>query len=345
MAFRIGEYTIGGFIRNSRRNSISGVIEFAPGWGCILNLCGNLKGELEGRDFQFTVREESRLHPDLQPGDFPQEIEDIDRQIGVIGDVEFHVRKVPTVPIDEFVRMSPDQQQQCTVERDVLYLEWYGNNGRVVAEMIGIQIEFIDEDDLSNGESVEASPIPEVDDDLGMGPDITQVFRDGFEQIDALAEPDEDPYGLFDKNLEADIAGSLREDIRYESDQSASRSWDEAIPGIDPEMKAMFEIWDEVLHGPQTPVTEMFDPLQLPRADAVHTDEEAWPLVSAIVSRLATCSVSFDMCEHATPVTAYRCLLEEILPIANVSPKAGPAGFVCSYSMWEFCDQCLADGE
>ena len=121
MAYRIGEYVIGGEIRDSRRNTVHGWIEFAPDWGFRLEVCGNLQGELEGRDFRFRVRKESQTHGDLQPGEFPQHIEDFNNQIGVIGDAVFHVRKVPTVPVDVFVRLSPDVADQYLVERNVLY--------------------------------------------------------------------------------------------------------------------------------------------------------------------------------------------------------------------------------
>ena len=349
MANRIGEYIIGGEIHNSSRNTVHGWIEFAPGWGFRLDVCGNLKGELEGRDFRFKVREESRAHAELQPGDFPKHIEEFDHQIGAIGDVLFHVRKVPTVPVDVFARLSPDVWEQYIVERDVLYLEWYGAIGRVVAELVDVELQFID--DEKNTDAPTATGLENDVTDLGMGPDITVFNQDGEVELDLQ---EDDPYGLFDQQLQANIASSLQTDGDTDESRGSSehlpwndedvegkeRSWDEVIPGIDPETKALYEEWDEVLHGPQEAAIDLFAPLQLPQVDTVKTDEEAWPLVSQIVSRLASVSIAFSMCEHATPLSAYRCLMEDILPIAYISPKAGPAGFVCHYSTWDFCDRC-----
>ena len=123
------------------------------------------------------------------------------------------------------------------------------------------------------------------------------------------------------------------------------RSWDEVIPGIDPETKAMYEQWDEIYDGEnEEPVTSLFDPpLQLPAAGSVTTDEDAEPFLNAILGRLAILNVAFDLCEHATPLTAYRCLVEEVLPTAQVHPNLADTDIVEHYCMYEYCADCKAE--
>lgn len=348
MATRIGDYVIGGEIYGGRKNCVLGWIEFSPGWGFRLEVGGNLSGELAGRDFRFKVREESRTEPQLLPGEFPDLIEGFDNQIGVIGDVVFQVRKVPTVPMDEFMEISKSGGELPVAEKDCLYLEWYGQSGRVVAEVIDVELEFIDEDE-PEADPPEALPLPD-ESDFGDGPEITIVGEDG--SVERVSDsPDEatddDPYGLFDPDMEQAIQHSLEADDADAgpAEKGQPRSWSEVIPGIDPETEALYEQWDEVLHGPQELATSLFDSIQLPPVASVISDEQAWPLVAAIMGRLATCSVAFDMCEHATPLTAYRCLMEDVLPIAKVSPLAGASKCVVHYSMWEYCPECAAEME
>ena len=348
MAMRIDEYVIGGELNNTSRNSVVGFLEFAPDWGVRIEVGGNLSGELAGRRFRFQVREASLRHPGLLPGEFPEHIEAFDHQFGVIGQCVFRVRKIPTIPVHEFLQLPREQKRHHIVHRDCLYLEWFGPNGRVVAEVADVEIEFLDSE---RSAPPIAEPLPN-EDDVPSAPEITMVSDDGIERIEfPQPESDEDPYGLFDENLESAIQSSLgnesefadQTEDKFDESGRRERSWEEVIPGIDPETKALYEQWDEVLHGPQDLAASLFAPLQLPHVEQVTTDSQAWPLVSTIMARLATVSIAFDLCEHATPLSAYRCLIEDILPIASVSPNAGAAGFVAHYSMYESCKQCEAE--
>ena len=61
-----------------------------------------------------------------------------------------------------------------------------------------------------------------------------------------------------------------------------------------------------------------------------------------ILARLAELNIAIDMCEHSTPLSAYRMLVNEILPIASVHPNLAATNIVEHYCAYEFCPQCLA---
>lgn len=369
MALRINEYVTAGELRNTTRNSIRGWIEFAPDYGVWIELTGNFKGQFEGKHFKFRVNKaENEL---LAIDDLPECVNGMaDRQIGVIGDVLLREVRVPTVPMEEFLsRYKLGEPAPCDI-KESLYLEWFSQNGRVVAEITSPEIEFITEDpndrqtpvadplyDPNIGDAGELSITSvEINDD---GTAITEEIR--FDRDELV----EDEFQLFDKDLEQKVRQSLAESsdaddsevqlsdsVPWDDDSAQSgarqtRSWDEVIPGIDPETKALYESWDEIYHGEKDePLSTLFDPpFQLPPLDSITTDEEAEPLLHMVIGRLAMFSVAIDLCEHCTPLSAYRMLVTEILPIAHVHPNLAATDIVQHYSAFEFCPQCEAEFE
>ncbi len=157
---------------------------------------------------------------------------------------------------------------------------------------------------------------------------------------------------MFGTDFDQRVAQSLAGDA---GDQSATaepadtdsekRPWEDVIPDIDPDTKAMYEQWDEIFEGKKDqPITYLFKtPLRLPRADRVTSDEEAEPLVRAILAQLALLSVALDVCEHFTPLDTYRLLMNEILPTAKVHPNLAESEMVQHYATSDFCDQCEAE--
>ncbi len=373
MAFRIGEYVTGGELGNLRRNSIFGWIEFAPDYGVRIELTGNFPEELAGKKIRFTVPKE----PLCQPGEFPEAIEKLaDRQIGVIGDVVLRHVKVPDLPIDEFYKLDKAAQQEHTHEKNSLYLEWYSQNGRVVAELVDPSIEILEEDDGKLAGPEDFMPLPaEPTDGTTGGLEITEIRtdEDGETHIEHYnfstakedaAEDDEDPYHLFAPGLEQSVAeslGSPSPDSFSDSDsltegevdaipwspeeQPQPRSWDEVIPGIDPETKAIYEQWDEIFHQEKDePITDLIQStLKLPHAEDVTSDEEAEPLVMAILTQLALLSVAMNVCEHFSPLDTYRLLMNEILPTATAHPNLAATDIVQHFSTSDDCHACQAE--
>ena len=91
-------------------------------------------------------------------------------------------------------------------------------------------------------------------------------------------------------------------------------------------------------------MTSLFDPpLQLPATDSLHTDEDARPWLTMVIGQLALLNIAYDLCEHSTPLSAYRILVNEILPTAKVHPGLAGGDIVQHYSAYEYCEQCQAE--
>ncbi|QDV22269.1 hypothetical protein [Aureliella helgolandensis] len=357
MALRIGEYVRAGELRNNRRNGVYGWIEFAADYGIRIELTGNLKGELEGKNFRLQVP----LPPDaaqLEPGTFPDEIEQLaDRQIGVVGEMELRSVRIPLLPLDQWRKLSPQEKIANSEEQKCLYLEWFSQNGRVVAEILAPEIELLPDDlgdDDSEDEDEERYGLGFTEVRVGEDDETGNNFvLDGSDEEDDEEEEDDNPYGLFDENLDRKVAESLGPIVDQEFDEreppseGGLRAWDQAIPGLDPETKAMYEQWDEIFEGKKDePLSYLFEtPLKLPKPDAVLTDEEALPLVTAILAQLALLSVALDVCEHFTPLDTYQLLMTEILPTAKVHPNLAATEMVQHYSTSDYCDECEAEFE
>ena len=370
MAHHIGDYILRGELRNTRANGVYGWLQFAPDAGVHMELTGNLRGQLAHKHIKFsTPRSHQTVAEQLQP--LPDEIQRlVDRQIGVVGDVRMRRVRVPTVPLPEFSQLDRDGQQRCSVEKDCLYLEWYSQNGRVVAEIVDPSIEYVDEHQPERDEPPEFEPMGDgldssiaetyldlegraIDDDELQDELASHGDADGEDDADA-----DDPYGLFAPDLDQSLADALKSpdapldgefEESYDEDGGAAtpRSWDEVIPGLDPAIKAMYEQWDEIFEGKKDePVSYLFDtPLRLPPPDRVSTDREAQPLVVAILAKLALLSVAVDVCEHYSSLQTYRLLMTEILPTAKVHPNLAASRMIQHYSTSDHCDVCDAEFE
>ncbi len=375
MAYRIHDYVLRGEFRNAQRNSVSGWLEVLrtekhegvesvePSL-VMLSFTGNLGGALEGLNFRFEVRER-----DLpQPRPVLEKVFRSD-QVGAMGDSVFRTVRVPLVSMDEFLAATKRGESPPEEQRTSIYLEWYSQNGRVVLELLDPILEF--EGHYKDLADPEPEPLPS-EDEVGP-PNITTIIRNDDGTIDVIPNPgeametedDEDPFGLFPKNLEDQIRDSAADENSLNEDFSAAaldstgelpwtdeapatpRSWDEVIPGIDPETKAMYEQWDEVVHGTKDePLTWLFDePLCLPKPNDVRDEQHGWEVLNALLTAMALRGVAFDMCPHFTAMKAYRLLIEELLPGAGVHPDLVSTGFVQHYSSWESCPECEAEFE
>ncbi len=352
MAFRIAPHVIWGEINNTRRNQVFGRLVLASGDPATqpqeqcerlvtLSLTGNLGGELEGRRFRFVPRESGN--------DARQEPADAGfctDQAGVMGDAVLREVRVPLAPLKEFLAARKRGEQPPETVQPSLYLEWYSQNGRVVLEMVNPILEF--EGAFDQLADPEPEPLPEVSPDAISGPSIT-IFRRSengddveVEHVGGDLESDEgevgedDPWGLFPDGDPLEDPGP-----------SAPRPWDEVIPGLDPETKAHYEQWDEITHGTMDePLGWLLEgPLKLPRPENVFDETEAWSALNSLLTALALRGVAFDMCEHFSAVQAYRLLMTEILPEAQIHPRLVKTGFVRHYCSWEHCADCEAEFE
>ncbi len=377
MAFRIGNQVLAGELRNTRRNGVFGWLEFAPDHGVRIELTGNFEGELEGKHIRFKVKQPTAVATSENGDDDVDAGRLADRQIGVVGDMLLRQVKVPDLPIRDWLALDQAAQQEHTLVKDSLYLEWFSQNGRVVAEIVDVDIEFVDEQGTTTDEVARFEPLD--DGSYGVGFTEIRIDEDGvahtrnFELHDDEEEEgnEEDPYGLFDADLGEHMAESLglseslgdqlehiapdeantfsddEADTDYEPTDGSNkrRSWDEVIPGIDEETKALYEQWDEIFDGEKDePVACLFEtPLKLPKVENVSSEKQAESLVRSILAQLALLNVALDMCEHFSALETYRLLMEDILPTATVHPNLAASDMVLHYSTSDYCRECSDD--
>lgn len=319
MTTRIGSQIFRGELFNLKRNSVHGWINFGGDWGVRVELTGNLLGELAGKRFRFQASQPT------SDRDCPKATIDelADIQNGVTGEMQ--------------LRADGDGKTS-------LWLEWFSQNGQIIAEMIDPIISFGPFEEEPREET--QSELPLSDDDL------TDIFGD--------TDSDDDPYQLFpadlDRRLEASSQDAADPEFAEEPSPEASdepaqprgtRPWDEVIPGLDPETKRMYDEWDEVIDGTKdVPFTSLFDPpLTLKKPEDIASDAEAVESLRILLARLALHCVVIHMCEHYTALDTYRWLLEDLLPEEGVHPNLGPTGFVRHYDTAEHCDACDAEFE
>jgi hypothetical protein len=316
----------------------------------IFQLTGNCTGQLRGKHLRFGVPDD-RSPPQVPPLDMKMVAS---QQVGPAGDI---------------VLKEVRANEHSAATRPCLSMEWFSQNGRVVLELVDPELEWVDPDDedrqaderraAAAGESLDDDEIFMSDRDDGEA----EATFDPFDVPPPDADEDaDDPYGLFPPGLDDELADEAEETEGTDSDGADSdgadeagesssaaarggkRSWDEVIPGIDPETKRMYEQWDEVTEGSQdVPFTEVFDP-----PIKIYTPEQLQELDEAaaeaafkeLLARLALLGVAVAQCEHFSHKLAYRMVAEEILPRYGVHPKLPQIGWVQHYDTSEFCRKC-----
>lgn len=360
MAFRFDDLVETGEIDCTRRYAIHGWIKLRGHEAPLrLQLTGRPGPDLQGRRFRFESRQQT-VDPDAST-DALEGI--IWEQIGPPGDfTASHRVRIVDDPIRELLQKADLNDEPPEIEwKRCLYLEWFSQNGRVVVQLADPLIEFLDSE---NGtDTVEETP-----DLLATGADpkastessSTETIDEGdfcFEQreqaADVLAadadEPDledeveaassepeeEDPWGLFPAGLLRDFDEQALEtdrQIREEEDAVASGEEDDLF-------ETVFE------QGEGEPLATLLgDDLPLPAHDEL-TDEQVEGALHVLLARLALLGIALDMCEHATPRSAYRYLVEEIIPEELGHRELLHTQWVQHFSTWEGCADCAREFE
>ncbi|MFO1066603.1 MAG: hypothetical protein U0892_22305 [Pirellulales bacterium] len=343
-----------------------------------IDITGNFSGPLAGKAWRF---EDVRTEIPSDPFDLGDDFQD--RQIGVLTTASYtSPDTVPSVsdqsvstsgelppselilewsgqngsirfalksPIVEFEGAYeqlrdpfPALEEESTWENDGEAIDQYlENKADSIEDRFGLQPPM-----YSNADDWFVSdPIDEVDDAHADEPDVTDAILPYLNaderELPALSAEADDLFDDLDRD--DDESGA-----RWTPDSSTPpklRPWDEVIPGIDPSVKAMYEKWDEVTYGTRDePLTWLFDgAFKLPRPEMITDESEAEDALRVLLAQLARCGVAFDMCEHMDAKSAYRILVEDMLPEATVHPQLVSTGFVMHFSTFDHCRDCLAE--
>jgi len=342
MAFRLSDLVVAGFFMNSHRNSTHGRLLLRGGEMVIaFELTGAPSPDLRGRKLEFEVpgndREPSDEDRRLVAQFHPQ-------QIGPTGKMTA-ARKVRVFDCstEEFLRRSDLGEQPPTHWEDCLYLEWFGQNGRVVIELPFSKLDILSEDEIAARDQAEQESFDAEMQEMekrrlekSTGETIDEPSDDDIysPDEDLISEPEEESeaeYGL----IPADLASELERKARR-TDREISGESEDTIKALEET-----ELMDEMLeHGEQTPLMEFLADLQLPSVAAVRTEEQAETALKMALAKLALAGVAFHVCEHCTCREAYRIFIEEVCEkCGHYRPLIG-TGWVQNYCASDYCTQC-----
>ncbi len=357
MAFRLGEYVVFGLLDNRERNRTHGLLTL-----CSLGtsgprevrfeLTGDCNPDFRGKKIRFWCRQN------------PWECKPVDhvlfsgfqwRQIGATGAMTASdwVRVMPC-GVEEFLRRKELGEPPPTAWVRRLYLEWYGQNGRVVVEMVDPLVEQRPDTDEIDGRHLAPDeiwvPLPNLavmpDAALHNGPPaglgITRISREeGVTRIEHWSkisgksreedeENEEDPSEVLEEDFQDD------EELDWE--EELEEDWEEEYDEDDfiEEMERM----EECLETTGRPLCELWQSLDKPPAVETLDDEAVQAHLKSLIGQLALFNIAFNICEHCTPREAYRILTEEILPNHYGRPRLAGTGWITHFTTHEFCREC-----
>ena len=358
MAFRLGDYVVYGELYNKSNYSTHGNIALrgvTPGEETVLHveLTGNCGKDLRGRHFRFTPAEGADDSPVYHPEDHPN------FQMGQIGPTgEMTAQgwvKVMPCSVEEFMRRADLGEAPPTEWKRRLYLEWYGQNGRIVIEMADPAVEECvrepkcggDADDEDEGDWVPLPNLalpPDLDETHhGAGPGITMISHDEdgtHIEHHVPSEPeaeDDDPSQdtPLQRHLDAESAAIDRA-LHFSSYDDGSE--EDAVREM--------ELMDDCIGHRQTQPLFLLleDTAKLPPEEELD-DAQAEAALKGLLTQLAMVGVALDVCEHFTPRDCYRLIRDKLLLEPNAYPELVGSGWVQHVSTWEYCKECEAEGE
>ena len=348
MALRLNDLVVCGEIFNTRKNSVHGWLELRDVEQPLdFELTGNCDPDLAGRHIRFEARPNAWVDEDAD--NEPRRLEGLAwRQIGPTGTMTAARRvRVADCPVKELYVRSKLGEPPPTRWVRCLYLEWFGQNGRVVVELGDPIIEFVDADEHEDAPPPDlpflGEPEEEEEDSAAFGLGVTSIGIDdeGRVEIRDVPLPAEGPEVLADETDDAMIPEELQRMFdreAYEIDQAIQGDEDK------PECIRECELMDDLIeHSDGEPVASIFDtPMSLRPTDELD-DEEVEGALKCLLAELALCGVALDVCEHFTPRDTYRLLVERIFKEERFFPELRGTQWVQHFMTSEYCEECEAE--
>lgn len=340
MAFRLADLVLGGSLYHSGPHRIHGRIYLRGRESPIMiELTGAPSKDLVGRNFEFEVEANDRPPTDE---DRERAAQVKNQQIGPTGEMTAArlVKSCDCPPGEMYLRSKMGEPLPTRWER-CLYLEWFSQNGRVLIELANPKLHFLDGRDapsvahapeLGAGGSIVPAPEWDLadDDDNDDDDDGADAIPD-FPPTDVDLTDDEDPgYGLIPEELTRELEDSARQ-----TDQKIGQS-----EGVS-KMIEEFELLENLMEkgGPEIPIRELLDGIEVPSSDADLTEEEAEQAVKVVLAQLALAGIAFEICEHLSMREAYRILMEKVCD-DTMFPQMSATSYVDHFSTSDYCKKC-----
>lgn len=350
MAYRLGDYVVYGELRNLRRYSTFGLVALRgerPGMEYVfhIELTGDCDADLHGKHFRFRPAE----HGDQNAVFLTEEYRGFqDRQVGTTGTMTAQgwVRVLPC-DVEEYISRAELGEPPPTTWRRRLYLEWYGQNGRVLLEVPGACVEECVREPEGEDDEGDWAPIPNLapmpeeggTDSRGLGITMFSIEGGKTHTRHWSAPRVEDP---------CDDDALAHDALQDELDREAA-DIDRAIFGENShysENLEEMELMDWCIEEgvPESFVSFLGNFKELPRPEDLD-DRSVELCLKGLLARLAAIGVALDVCEHFTPRESYRLLLDEILTNEGAYRELVGTGWVQHFSTSDFCAKCEAEVE
>jgi hypothetical protein len=354
MAYRLGDYVISGIIDNRTNNRTYGSLMLRGG-SVRFELAGNCGPDIRGKKVRFWCGCEPDECASLDPEQFANFQWE---QIGATGTMTTSgwVRHMPC-SVEEFILRKELGEPPPTPWVRRVYIEWYGQNGRVVVEMANPMVEQRPDDEKTSDEPLDPDeiwiPLPNLavmpESALADAPPPSLgITRISMEEGKPLVEHWVHQVRRWHKEREKANDDLIDDEEMDEFPDAEDSLWDndEDSEDVDAEAALMEELlMDSTVR--QACFSKEGDSLvdltrdlgPFPPADTL-AEAAAETLVKVIVARLALYHIAVDICEHCTWQESYRIITGEILPEGHAFPGMIGTGWVYHFSTGEYCKAC-----
>ncbi|MBK1880248.1 hypothetical protein [Pelagicoccus mobilis] len=337
MALRLGDYVVRGEMDNRHGYATVGWLELrGSGEFLRVELTGDLSEDLKGKRIRFECSKsgyKSLEQKSASEGAFP------DRYVGATATMTAdHRVKVFDCPIGEFYMRCKMGEPAPTFWRRCLYLEWYGNCGRVLVELPDASVWIVEgegeeermhrlpdieegPEEVANWEGEDGASEIEIVEVERVDDEKTRVTRTrvskGDEQSEGLGES-EDLYSLFSDEFKEMIGVSDGK----------------ADGGFREEVTQMEEVWEGKANGDS--LRDLIG--QRPDFEAL-SEAEAENVLKIAVGKMGLLNIAYHVCEHMTPREACRYLWER-LGDCQVHHQMEGGSWFCHFSTADGCPRC-----
>lgn len=351
MAFRLSDYVSYGELVCTHHYAVTGFLVLRTRKGEATGDHFFVRLELTGLPDPYLIGKHICFEPEdgaavsyFEPSEHPR-INTM--QIGATGTIKASgwVRTLPC-SVEEYMTRSRLGEPPPTEWKNHVYIEWFGQHGRMVVELGGVLVErctrardLNDESDMGEWEPLpnpEPRPEPYVHRPEEVDPDsfVVHEIRSSGEVITHHGGDLVRDDGGLQRHLDEE-AEAIDRAIRGEEDD-------------DDEDLLMMEtsLIDECIENEEeTPLMELLRGLgPLPRPETL-SDEAVEDQFKIVVANLALFGIGFSVCEHFNPREAYTLLLDVVLPDSGAFEGLIGTGWTQNFMTSEYCTACDEEAE